>query len=153
MNFEIKNLDKIMAKANKMAVNVDNTVKDSLNKSMATVQGDIKALVPVNTGELRNSIQLKIAEEKDGVITSTVGTNVYYAPYIEYGTGKVGEATNTQKGTNYRQTPWIYCDEDGTFHYTEGQAAQPFMYPGFNQNKGLIKQNLKSDIRKLINGR
>lgn len=51
-----------------------------------------KALAPVDTGNLRNSISHSHSED-----TVYVGTNVEYAPYQEFGTSKM-KATNGGKG-------------------------------------------------------
>lgn len=45
-----------------------------------------KALCPVDTGRLRNSITHQQFDED----TEVVGTNVEYAPYVELGTHKMG---------------------------------------------------------------
>ena len=50
-------------------------------------EGYAKALCPVDTGNLRNSITFQTDPEEEGVYV-TIGTNVEYAPYIELGTGK-----------------------------------------------------------------
>ena len=46
-----------------------------------TAEGHAKAITPVDTGRLRNSISH--AEAEDAVY---IGTNVEYAPYVEFGT-------------------------------------------------------------------
>jgi len=48
------------------------------------VEGDAKLLSPVDTGRLAGSITT--TEQKPGVVY--VGTNVEYAPYMEFGTSK-----------------------------------------------------------------
>ena len=148
MHFEVKGLDKLMKRLN--SVNVEETTEKSLNKTMSKVQADAKALTPVDTARLRNSIELDI-ENKSGLIEAEVSTNVFYAPYVEYGTGQIGAATNnTDKNVSYRLNAWVYCDEDGNFHYTKGQPAQPFMYPAFNGNRQFIKDDLKQSLIKAL---
>lgn len=46
-------------------------------------EGYAKALCPVDTGNLRNSITHQVSLSEDGVY---IGTNVEYAPYVELGT-------------------------------------------------------------------
>jgi len=48
------------------------------------VEAEAKRICPVDTGRLRNSI----ATAKDKKTTAIVGTNVEYAPYVEFGTHK-----------------------------------------------------------------
>ena len=49
-------------------------------------EGYAKQLCPVDTGNLRNSI----THQPVGNHTMAVGTNVYYAPFVELGTVKMG---------------------------------------------------------------
>lgn len=49
-------------------------------------EGYAKALCPVDTGRLRNSITHQQMSEN----TEVIGTNVEYAPYVELGTHKMG---------------------------------------------------------------
>lgn len=51
-------------------------------------EGYAKALCPVDTGNLRNSITHQVSLSEDGVY---IGTNVEYAPYVELGTVKKKE--------------------------------------------------------------
>lgn len=55
---------------------------DSLNKACLLVEDSAKAKAPVNTGTLRNSITYEVSGD-----VGTVGTNLEYAPYVEFGTG------------------------------------------------------------------
>lgn len=67
-------------------------VKRELEAKMATAletigmmaETDAKLLCPVDTGRLRNSIAHAV--DRTSVI---IGTNVEYAPYIEFGTSKM----------------------------------------------------------------
>lgn len=55
------------------------------------VEADAKALSPVDTGNLRNSISASI--EGDGRFSSVsaeIGPTAEYAPFVEYGTSRMG---------------------------------------------------------------
>jgi HK97 gp10 family phage protein len=45
------------------------------------VEGQAKELCPVDSGRLRNSINSEVKDD-----SAFVGTNVHYAPHVEYGT-------------------------------------------------------------------
>lgn len=47
-----------------------------------------KRLAPVDTGRLRASIAQEIGGDDDGLV-ARVGTNVEYAPYLEFGTSRM----------------------------------------------------------------
>lgn len=50
-----------------------------------SVQNLARAIVPVDTGRLRSSIQASKGSDGDGVYAD-IGTNVYYAAFVEFGT-------------------------------------------------------------------
>lgn len=76
---EIIGLDRLKTKLNNITgINV----RDAISKSCYIVETDAKKNCPVDTGTLRRSITSEI-HDKYG----EVGTNVEYAPYVEYGTG------------------------------------------------------------------
>lgn len=93
----------------------------ALEKCGLTAEGYAKRLCPVDTGELRNSISYTVDEAAPAVY---IGTNVSYAPYVELGTG-----VYTSGGS---PTPWVYRDEKGERHMTNGQRAQPFLKPAIS---------------------
>ena len=49
----------------------------------------VKKKTPVDTGNLRSSINTRLVENKNDRSEAVVGTNVEYAPFIEFGTRKV----------------------------------------------------------------
>ena len=75
----------------------------------------------VDSGNLRNSVTHKV-EGKDCYI----GTNVEYGKYIEFGTGKYADGG--------RKTSWIYQDEHGKFHRTEGIRPDPWLKPAVTEH-------------------
>lgn len=99
-------------------------------------------LTPVDTGRLKNSMAFTtkfvkgktlritpenggggVRQERDVVSTDEdfmvfIGTNVYYSPYIEYGTGIY--ASNG----NGRPDAWSWQDPEGNWHRTRGVKPQ-----------------------------
>jgi HK97 gp10 family phage protein len=129
----ILNLDRLLSKFDNLS-NADLTTP--LTNACLLVENEAKRKCPVDTGQLRQSITHKI-EGNVGV----VGTNVEYAPYVEYGTGKYAVAGNG------RQTPWAYQDtETGEWIWTEGAKAQPFLEPALLENEKEIIQLFKKAI-------
>lgn len=55
-----------------------------VRKTAFDVEARAKAIVPVRTGNLKNSIQTDFEND----LTAVVGTAVEYAPYVEFGTSK-----------------------------------------------------------------
>ena len=95
------------------------------------IRTEMASRAPVKLGNLKGSIQVETFVE-DGIPTSETGPTAEYAPYVEYGTG-----IYAADGTG-RKTPWRYQDEEGNWHVTSGQEAQPFAEPGFQAAKPQI---------------
>lgn len=94
-----------------------------------------KKLAPVDTGNLRNSISHKVDPEEPAVY---IGTNSSYAAYQEFGTG-----IYTDGG---RDTPWVYQDEKGNWHWTRGNKAQPFLKPAVADHTKTYSNIIKSEL-------
>ena len=96
-----------------------------------------KDLVPVDTGDLRNSISHKVDEAEPAVY---IGTNKEHGPYVELGTGIHAESGGG------RQTPWVYQDAKGDWHHTRGQKAQPFLKPAVADHKQTYINIIKDEL-------
>jgi len=147
----IKGIDSLIHKL----TNISKTekVKETMNKATLLVHGQAKALAPVDTGNLAGSIHPKVLVQGNLVI-GKVYTNLSYAPFVEFGTGNKGNGTypNKKLKLTYRSTPWVYTPDEGeTFYRTEGQVAQPYMYPAIKQNekkiKAMFKEALYTDLK------
>lgn len=95
------------------------------------IRSEMASRAPVKLGNLKGSIQVETFVE-DGIPTSETGPTAEYAQYVEYGTG-----IYAADGSG-RKTPWRYKDEEGNWHVTSGQEAQPFAEPGFQAAKPQI---------------
>src|SRR6185369_2539391 len=69
---------------------IERALSAAIKKAAFAIEAEAKTLAPVDTGMLRNSIQTDI----EGPLKATVGTNVEYAAYQEFG-------TRHQKGTPF----------------------------------------------------
>lgn len=129
---ELVNAEGLLDKLDKLG-EIDLT--QALNTACLLVENEAKQNCPVGTGELRNSISHEVEGNE-----AVVGTNVFYAPYVEYGTGLFAAAGNG------RQTPWSYQDAKGEWHTTTGQKPQPFLNPALDANREAIKETIMKNI-------
>ena len=104
----------------------------ALGKACALVERSAKQKAPKDTGALRQSITSKVSD-----LEGVVFTPLYYAPYVEYGTGLFAE----QGGRT--DVPWWYKDDKGEWHRTSGQKPQPYMRPALDENREEILRILK----------
>lgn len=104
----------------------------------------------VSRGALKGSIYGKVDQDADATI-GCVYTNAPYAPFVEFGTGPVGQSSHAGISPNvpvaYTQEPWVWVDDEGGFHTTEGQPAQPFMYPALKSMEKYVVNAIKSDLQ------
>lgn len=91
-------------------------------------------LCPVDTGKLRQSISYEVTSTE-----CCVGTNLEYAPYVEFGTGIYYEGG--------RQTPWVYQDAKGNWHLTHGSKAQPFLKPAVADHGDTYRRIIESELK------
>ena len=100
-------------------------------------EGYAKALCPVDTGNLRNSIAHQVQPEEHSVY---IGSASEYAAYVELGTGKYYPGG--------RPTPWVYQDAKGNWHMTHGQRARPYLKPAVADHaekyRDIIEQEFKN---------
>lgn len=145
----LQGLDRLLKKLDQLGGNSRKVLRTGVLQAAMKVQADAKMLAPVaeiDGGTLRGSIQATV-EERGGTVVGKVSTNVYYAPYVEFGTGQRGEASPSPP-------KW-----DGNLSYRQdwaGMAAQPFLLPAAEQNKKIVPQivarHLRNEIRKLVRG-
>ena len=140
---QIENLDKLLKKLE----NLNRiSVEQAVNEVCILVENDAKRRCPVDTGELRMSITHEIEETSENRTTGAVGTNLEYAPYVEFGTGIFSSLGNG------RQDKWSYKDAKGEWHTTIGQQ-QPYLHPALDTNRAeieeLIKQKIKEGVKHL----
>lgn len=143
----IKNVDRLLSRLNNIA-NME--LKEKMVQATKVVHAQAKTLAPVDTGNLAGSIHMEV-KAKGKNIEGRVFTNVSYAPFVEFGTGSTGNGTYPYdvKGLSlsYRDTPWVYTPDGGeTFYRTEGQVAQPYMYPALKRNEKYIQQLFKEGV-------
>jgi hypothetical protein len=84
VKIEFKGLSQILAKYQKLPETVEKAISDGINMAAGVVEGSAKRLCPVDTGHLRGSIHV-MKEATPNNMKAIVGTNVEYAPYIEFG--------------------------------------------------------------------
>jgi|HubBroStandDraft_1064217.scaffolds.fasta_scaffold08363_6 HK97 gp10 family phage protein len=96
---------------------------EATQASCELVQGIAKGYCPVDTGALRDSIVVSEAVEGDATITQSVAPGMFYASYVEYGTGRRGDPS----------APYPHVMS------WPGMHAQPYMRPALDEARGQVK--------------
>jgi len=121
-------------------VNCREDILDALTKrALELVKQNIKATTH-GTGELESSIQVeKVSKE-----IAKVYTDLFYAQFVEYGTGVIGKnkphKNISESGWSYDinehgEEGWVYKDKSGQYFWTAGEEAHNFMYDTLVQLK------------------
>ena len=94
--------------------------KTALEAIGLQAEGYAKLKAPTRSGVLKNSLTHTVRED-----TAYIGTNVYYAKYVELGTG-----IYYPEG---RKGGWRYQDEKGNWHFTYGSKPHHFLQYAMEQ--------------------
>lgn len=113
--------------------NLDDAVAAALERVGSAAEGFAADLAPVDSGLLRQKMTHIVDDN-----SVTVGSPLEYAAYVEFGTGKYASGG--------RNTPWVYKDDKGNWHYTHGQRAQPFLKPALQNNIKTYQAIIKDEL-------
>lgn len=103
----------------------------------------------IDTGRLKNSINWAITGKQGSgdspkgtpeENTVYIGTNVEYAIYHEFGTGKYASEGG-------RPTPWMFKDKDGVWHWTHGVPAKHYIQFGMTAHQDRYKRMLEEKLK------
>jgi HK97 gp10 family phage protein len=146
MEVQVKGLDKLLKKLDKLGGSIPQSTQKALLKGGAVFEKALKQdPTPKDTGLLRESMH---TEAKDAN-TVSVGTNVDYAAYVEFGTGLRGDPSVSHTTKRY----WKHKDGSGEWHVFHGQPPQPFMRTAFAENKDkvvdAVKESIREDVKNL----
>ena len=109
-------------------------VTASVQAAVDQIKDTAKLYCPVDTGALSDSITAEV-NETGSTVRGTVGPHMYYADYVEYGTGRRGDPT----------APYPHVES------WPGMHAQAYMRPALDENKGSILDLFRGNISSAIN--
>lgn len=143
INFKCEGLDAWLAKLNALkGLEKDPRIDKALGRGAARMQGIVKELTPKDTGNLQNKIFINHV----GPMSYTVETNVEYAAYVEFGTGKLGDPAVPHTSKEY----WTYYSEAlQKFITTHGQEPAHMFTKGFTQHKK-VTEIVRAEIKEII---
>lgn len=126
----------LIINTDKVLEGLDDAVLRALERIGSQAEGYAIDLVPVDTGNLKNSITHTVDEAEK---VAYVGTPNEYAVYVEMGTGMYVDGG--------RKTPWVYKDEKtGEWVTTRGQKAQPYLKPAITDHIDTYKNIVKDEM-------
>lgn len=126
---------------NKFDKEVRTMVRAEIEDSLLKIESDSASAVPVDTGNLKNSIQTRPVKEQGGTITGGVEVGAKYAPYVEFGTGaRVKVPAELQKFAQQFK---------GKGGRKVNLLARPFFYPAVFKQRIELPKRIKNTLDKL----
>lgn len=121
----------------------DPRVNQALGRGAARIQAQVKLLTPKDTGNLQN----KIIAQPLKFMEWAVETNVEYAIYVEFGTGKPGDPSVPHTS---KESWTYYSDKLKRFVTTHGQEPAAMFRDGFSQSHRQAFQMIKREVEEII---
>lgn len=121
-------------------------IEQSLNRMGSQMQVQAQGFAPVRAkhgSRLRSSITHTVVNTGSDAFELRVGTNVEYAPYVEYGTGERGQASGN---ANYR-------GHESGVTYTAGwpgMTGKPYLRPAVYDLETELVEDLKRNIMEAL---
>lgn len=143
---EVKGIEKLWRKVERMEFRSASSLEKALAKAGLKVSSDAKKNLTenksVDTGLLRASIHISRLQNTGKKVGVAVGTNVEYAPFVEFGTGQRGASSNknSEDAVSFDQK-------------TVGQVAKPFLWPALRTNRKAINEFVAEEMAKLSKGK
>lgn len=144
INFRVEGLSDLTKKLAALKnIEKDPRIDKALGRGGARIQAAVKMLTPVDTGNLVNKIVLNHEKMMEYAVT----TNVEYAVYVEYGTGKLGDPTVPHTS---KESWTYYSDKLQKFITTHGQKPAHMFTKGFSQAHKTAFEIVRKEVMEVI---
>jgi HK97 gp10 family phage protein len=121
----------------------DPRVNQALGRGAARIQAQVKLLTPKDTGNLQN----KIIAQPLKFMEWAVETNVEYAIYVEFGTGKLGDPSVPHTS---KESWTYYSDKLRRFVTTHGQEPASMFRTGFDLAHKQAFRIVETEVKEII---
>jgi HK97 gp10 family phage protein len=121
----------------------DPRVNQALGRGAARIQAQVKLLTPKDTGNLQN----KIIAQPLKFMEWAVETNVEYAIYVEFGTGKPGDPSVPHTS---KESWTYYSDKLKRFVTTHGQEPASMFRTGFDLAHKQAFRIVETEVKEII---
>lgn len=178
MGVEVKGLDKLRSKMNKVSAaakkGTENAIYEMTQEVAGQAASNLASSVKFTSGELVSSIKDDVETDSKGNVVGRVWSDKEHAMYREFGTGPVGYASDKNLPPNFTEVityttrAWfIPAKEVGfdmesiygipkieiqgvEFYKTSGQPARPWLYPALKDIEARSEDILKRNIEAAI---
>ena len=140
-NLSSSSLESLIKQLNTHGKKLVEAQRDVLQALADYVYDRIMFYVPVDTGRLKSSFEKEVSNE-----IAKVYTDLFYAKYVEFGTGIRGKSENNQEGkydTKYTDIKSLTYNES-----YQGQPARKFIYKAVQDLEQNYVEIAKNVLRK-----
>jgi HK97 gp10 family phage protein len=140
LNVKLKGFDQVLNNIQDYQIDTQANVQSVIQDTALKIQANAKLRTPVDSGTLKRSIETELAP--DGM-SAVVGTNVEYAPHVEFGTAP-HKITVKDAGvlSNGKEVFGKEVDHPGT-------PATPFLFPAFEEEQ----KDFLANLEKVLGGK
>jgi HK97 gp10 family phage protein len=126
---------------------LERAIDRGVERTAIQVERSAKQNAPVDTGNLRASLRFR----QRALGSYAVGTNVEYAPDVEFGTEPHVIEPDTKEALKFET-------EDGETVFASrvehpGTPAQPYLRPALQEHESDIADNIQEEIERLVDRR
>lgn len=143
INFNQKSMNDLLKQLKGKEKDVLDMVKGEVEDALLKIESEAAKKVPVDTGDLKNSIQSKPIKQTKNKVEGTVLVGKNYAPYVEFGTG--AEVVIPQELQNFakqfKANPKIR---------EVNLPARPFFYPEFFKQKIELPKQIEKTLQIIL---
>lgn len=143
INFNQKSMNDLLKQLKGKEKDVLDMVKGEVEDALLKIESEAAKKVPVDTGDLKNSIQSKPIKQTKNKVEGTVLVGKNYAPYVEFGTGT--EVIVPQELQNFakqfKANPKIR---------EVNLPARPFFYPEFFKQKIELPKQIEKTLQIIL---
>lgn len=109
-------------------------LESAVRAACERVSQEAKAIVPVDTGALRDSIAVVEPVDSGSAVEGKVEATMHYAPYVEFGTGERG-ASSPGAGPGPYTPGW------------PGMPAQPYLRPALDTARDAVLKEFEERLK------
>lgn len=130
-------INKAVNTMSKRVTEYEKNVANEIFKAGLNTESKAKQNVPVKTGTLRASIQTEFDNKEP---SATVGSNVHYAPYVEFGTGQYAKEYLAGRPASEQD---LASEFKGSGERVVNRQAKPFLFPAFYAEARELTKRIK----------
>jgi len=153
----IQGIEAMLKMLEKLGVDpLESLAKAGRDAMKERIETRTKIKCPVNTGHLRASYMTEIVEMSDDEVIVVTGSNLTYAPHVEYGTGPhmtdAGSDNFVADITQWAERKGLNPVDVIRSIRKHGTKAHPHLRPAWDEGKDKVITDIATKMKQVIKG-